>query len=311
MNHSTLLAALLLPACLAAPALAQIQIPINPKATFLRTNNDLSAVPAAAVPISALGVGVGQWLSIATAGAFSNSGSADNQRNLIAVFSSNNVLLADGVVNRVPGAIGAGPAFQTANTNFGNLPTNIAEDFIATNAKSNGTLVKVPPGATHIFYCIADGYYSSNGDANNDYMVVFNVGVPATMQGTAEDCELRTGVSALPTLLPDVKTAVPFTTIYAEVHQRYDISTNQIYLLAFDVFPTGGAPPIEALPGIHLGVNFGVVQFGLVGTTPALWSVFTSPGYTGDTVVLQAAFLTEQARNGWVETSDAHQIQLL
>jgi hypothetical protein len=311
MNHPTLLAALLLPACLAAPALAQIQIPINPKATFLRTSNDLSAVPAAAVPISALGVTVGQWLSIATVGAFSNNGGADNQRNLICVFSTNNVLAPDGVTNRVSGAIAAGPAFQTANTTYNNQPTNIDEDFVVTNSKTNGTLVKVPPGATHIFYCIADSYYSSNGDPNNDYMVVFSAGVPGTMQGTAEDCELRTGVSALPTLLPDVKTAVPFTTIYAEIHQRYNISTNQIYMLAFDAFPTGGAPPIEALPGIHLGVNFSILQFGLVSTVPAQWSVFTSPGYAGDTVVLQAAFLTDVARNGFVEASDAHQIQLL
>lgn len=311
MNHSPLLASLLLPALLAAPAVAQIQIPINPKATFLRTSNDPSAVPAAAVPLSALGVGVGQWLSVATVGAFSNNGSADNQRNLICVFSSNNVLSPDGVTNRVPGAIAAGPSFATANTTYSSLVTDIPQDFVAVNSISNGTLVKVPPGATHIFYCVADNYYSSNGDPNNDYFVVFNVGVPATMQGTAEDCELRTGVSALPTLLPDVKTAAPFTTIYAEIHQRYNISTNQIYLLVFDVFPTAGVPPLEVLQGVHVGPNFGIVQFGLVSTTPAQWSVFTSPGYSGDTIILQAAFLTDAARNGLVEMSDAHQIQLL
>ncbi|MBL9077451.1 MAG: hypothetical protein JNL08_08110 [Planctomycetes bacterium] len=310
MNHRIVLASLLLPLCAAAPALAQIQIPINPKATFLRTNIDAQAVPAAAVPLAALSVAPGQWLSISTTGGFSNNGSADNQRNLACVFSSSNVLSPDGVQNRVPGAIAAGTAYTSALTLNGNLPTDIPQDFAVTNTKSNGTLVKVPPGATHIFYAIADNSYSGNTDPNNDYFVVFAAGIPGSMQGTAEDCELLTGVSALPTLTPDVKTAVPFTTIYAEIRQRYDLTTNQVYLLAWDAFPTAGAPPLELLPGIHMGPNFAVAQFGLITTTPAQWSVFTAPGFAGDTIVLQAAFLTAQARNGWVETSNAHQIQL-
>ncbi len=311
MNHSILLAALLLPAGLAAPALAQIQIPINPKASYLRTYTDPSAVPAAAVPLSALGTGPGQWLNITTVGGFYNGGGVDNVKALACVFSSSSVLQADGIVHRVLNPIPAGTSFASSNTYYGNVTTDIAEDFLVSNSLANGTLVKVPPGATHIFFAIPDNYYSHNTDPNNDYFVVFSPGVPATMQGTAEDCELRTGISTTTTVTPDVKTAVPFTTIYATIHQRYGISAGQLYLLAFDVFPTAGAPPLEVLPGIRVGPNFAVLQFGLVSATPAQWSVFVSPGYAGDTLILQAAFLSDTARNGLLVTSDAHQIQLL
>jgi hypothetical protein len=311
MNHFTMFGALLLPVCLAAPAVAQIQIPINVKSTFYRTSNDASAVPAAAIPLSALGSGAGQWLHITTTGAFANNGSADNQKNLVCVFSSGPVLLADGVVARVPGAIAAGTWFVSANTSYSNLPTDIPQDFVVSNSQTNGTIVRVPPGATHIFYAIADNHYSGNTDANNDYAVVFSQGVPATMQGTFEDVELRTGISNLPTVTPDIKPAAAFTTIYAEIHQRYGVSNGLYYVFAFDVYPTGGVPPFEVLPGIHVGPNFAAVQVGIVTATPAQWSVFVPPGFGGGTVILQGAFLSNTCRNGLVEASDAHQIPLL
>lgn len=309
MNPITMFAALL--PCLAAPALAQIQIPINVKSTFYRTSNDAGAVPAAGVPLSALGVAPGQWLHIATAGGFFNGSGSDTTRNLACVFSSNGVLLPDGVVDRVQGAIGAGTSFTSSNTYYSNLTTNIPQDFVVANSVSNGTLVKVPPGATFIFFGIPDNYYSGNTDPNNDFMVVFAPGVPATMQGTAEDVELRTGISTLPTVSPDVKPAGAFTTIYAEIHQRFVVSNGLYYVLAFDVYPTGGAPPFEAVPGIHVGANFAAVQVGVVAASPAQWSVFVPPGYGGATVVLQAAFLSPDARNGLCAASDAHQIPLL
>ena len=81
------------PLLLPAFAAAQVQIPVNPRATYLRTENDPSAVPAPAIPLSALGVSAGQWLSITTVGAYADGGGSDTNRHLVCLFSSNPTLL--------------------------------------------------------------------------------------------------------------------------------------------------------------------------------------------------------------------------
>lgn len=312
------LAALLLPICGVANLAAQIQIPINTKATYLHTQSDPGAVPAPAIPIAALGVAPGQWLAITTVGSYSDNGGADSSKNLIAVFSNGPTLLADapGIVSRVPGAIATGANTVTGTTYYGASPTDIVADFVVTrNSWTNGTLVRVPVGATHLFLSVYSSgqnftYFSNNSDPNADYFVVFTPGVPTTLHGTAEHPELRTGVNGTPTAAPDVKPANPFSTLSVEVAQRWGVSTGELFLVGVNIFPTGGAPPVGPLPDFHMGANFVLVQIGVMTPAPGMWSFFVPPGSAGTTLIVQGFFLTNSARNGLLSSTDAHRIEL-
>ncbi|HEX5054787.1 MAG TPA: hypothetical protein VFZ65_23625 [Planctomycetota bacterium] len=316
MNTSTQLAALLLLPCFVATASAQVQIPINPKATYLRTENDPNAVPTPGIPLSAIGTAPGQWLSITTVGAYSDGGNPDTSKNLICVFSNSATLLpnAPGLVNRVPGAISAGADVVTPHTYYGNYATDIPQDFVVTrDTWTNGALVKVPVGATHIFFTVNDPswvHYSNNADPNSDYFVVFSAGSPPALHGTEEHCELRTGVNGAPTLTPEVKQAAPFSTLNADVGQKWGLSTGDLYLLAANLYLTAGSPPVGPLPDFYMGSTFVIVQVGVTAAAPAPWSFFVPPGQAGHTLILQGFFLTNTARNGLLSASDAHRIEL-
>jgi hypothetical protein len=317
MNSNHLFPVLLLFApLLERAATAQTPIPVNPRATYLRHENDASAVPSPGIPIGALGFSPGQWISISTTGAYSDGGGADNSRSLTCVFSSSVTLLPNGpgLVNRVPGAIAAGPTAGTAVTFYGALPTDIPQDFnVGRTGLANGTLVRIPPTATHLFISVNDPtytYFSNNADPNNDFFAVFAAATPPLLHGTKEHCELRTGVNGTPTAAPDVKQASPFATVSVEIHQRFGESNGQIYVHAANAFPTAGAPPVGPLPDIHMGATFVLVQFGVTATAPGLWSFFVPPGNAGTTLILQSFFLNSNARNGFIESSDAHRIQL-
>jgi hypothetical protein len=69
-------------------------------------------------------------------------------------------------LNRVPGAIDAGIAVVTWNTLFGNMSTDIPQDFRIAN-----TFVQVPVGANYLFVAAEDIYYSDNSDPDGDYAV--------------------------------------------------------------------------------------------------------------------------------------------
>lgn len=315
MNTRHLLPVLLLPV-LGDLALAQIQISVNPRATYLRTENDPSAVPSPAIPLSALGFAPGQWISITTTGAYSDGGGADTARSLTCVFSSTITLLPNspGLVNRVPGAVAAGPRTPTPITYYGALPTDIPQDFqVSEDGWANGTLVKVPAGATHLFVAVDDpnyAFWGNNTDPNSNFFAVFAAATPPNLHGTKEHCELRTGVNGTPTAQPEVKPASPFATVSVEVHQRFGISSNQIYVVGANIFSTAGSPPVGPLPDVHMGTNFVLVQYGVTAATPGLWSWFVPPGYPGTTLILQSFFLDGGARNGFLDCSDAHRIEL-
>jgi hypothetical protein len=313
MNILALARFSLLPLSLSAIAAAQVQLPVNPRATYLRTA-EAAAQPAPAIPLSAIGAVPGQYLRISTSGAFGYNGGSDTTRNLACVFSSNTSLLAASLTQRVPGAIAAGPALVTA-ANSGSALTDIAQDFvIGRNTWANGTLVLVPVGATHLFLSVfatsGANSWGNHSDPNNDFAVVFTPVSPATLQGTAEHPERLTGVGGTATATPDVKPAAAFTTLSVEVAQRYGVSTNDIWLLGVNLFPTGGAPPVGPLPNFHMGSTFVIAQTGVTTTNPGQWSFFVPPGYAGTTLVLQGFFLNSTARNGILSASDAHRIEL-
>ncbi|MCB9877323.1 MAG: hypothetical protein H6835_06945 [Planctomycetes bacterium] len=318
MNRSlfTLLLGLAAPL---AETCAQVSVPVNPKATYLGIANDAGALPAPGIPLSALGLAPGAWVHIATTGAYRYNGSSDTQRNLIAVFSSTPQLLTpvNGLVNRVPGAIPVvhGAPITTGITASLGQPTNIAEDFVVGRTGwSDSAVVQVPAGAVYVFLSVfgssTTNSFGGNSDPNNDYFAVFTPVAPATLQGTAEHCELRTGVGATPSTTPDVKPAAPFATVAVECAQRYGMSTGELFLIAANVYSTGNAPPVGPLPDFHVGIDALIVQVGVMTAAPGLWSLFAPPGHPGTTIVVQGFFLAPSAHNGLLSASDAHRIEL-
>jgi hypothetical protein len=312
MNHPLLFLTLTLGTV--ATLQAQVQIPVNPRATYIRVSNDPSAVPAPAIPLSAIGLVPGQLASISAVGGYSISSGADTNRNLICVFSSSATLLTGGNLVRVPDAIAAGPAAVTTNTAFSSLPTDIPQDFlVARTSWRSGTLVRVPAAATHLFLSVwstSPSFFGNLSDPNSDFAAVFAAGTPATLQGSAEHAELLTAVNGTPTLTPDVKPAAPFTTVSVEVGQRYGVNNGDLWALAANVFTTGGALPMGPLPDLHLGSGFLIVQSGVVTTAAGQWSFFVPPGFAGTSLVLQGAILEPTSRNGLLMASDAHRIEL-
>jgi hypothetical protein len=98
---------------------------------------------------------------------------------MIGVFSSTNVLLAPNFLNRVPGAIDAGMPVVTWSTLYGNMATDILQDFRIAN-----TIVQVPLGANYLFVAAEDIYYSDNSNPNGNYGVritVASVPEPSTI----------------------------------------------------------------------------------------------------------------------------------
>jgi hypothetical protein len=214
-------------------------------------------------------------------------------------------------VSRVPGAIAAGPYAVTPNTISGNLPTDLATDFVVSRTSwASSTLVKVPLGATYLFWSPSDGLFGNNSDPNADFAIVFTPVAPAALQGTAEHVELATAVNGTPTTTPDVKQAAPFSTISVEVRQRYGLSTGDLYVLGANLYPTANPAPVGPLPDTYMGTGYALVQAGITATTPGLWSAFVPPGLAGQTLILQGFTLNANARNGFVYASDAHRIEL-
>src|SRR5690606_6170559 len=127
------------------------------------------------VPLAAVGSGAGQLLSIRVTGHYQINGlGGDTQTPLIAVFSSNGTLLPDGQQYRLPGALAAGPSHTSANAYYGNLVTDIPQDFIISRTSwDNGLVVRVPVGATYVFVATTSSHYGNHSDPNSNFAVVF------------------------------------------------------------------------------------------------------------------------------------------
>jgi hypothetical protein len=170
-NHRLAVASLGLLTLAADPAPAQTTvIPLNPRGTFLRTNGD-SVVGPAVRTLASLGLAPGDRIRIHILGSYTQDAANTVTRDSVALFSSSDTLLAPtGTVQRVPGAIDAGEDFATANTFMGGLPTDIPQDFrLANPAGPLDPEVVVPAGATHLFLCAYDTYYTDNRDTDGDF----------------------------------------------------------------------------------------------------------------------------------------------
>lgn len=170
--------------CLSYTEAMAVTISIDPLRTFLFTNNDpcnpwcgSGSVPNS-IPIALgdLGISGGEFIQLERVGAYYdgaygygdgiNTLSLQTSTEMIGVFSSSNVLYDPNVLNRVPGAIDAGLPVVTWNTYFGNMSTDIPQDFRIAN-----TIAQVPLGANYLFVAAEDIYYSDNSDPDGDYAV--------------------------------------------------------------------------------------------------------------------------------------------
>jgi hypothetical protein len=158
-----------------------ITISIDPRATFLFTNNDpwsgIGSVPGTTpIALSALGISGGESIQLDEVGAWYDGhagygpgvdvSAMDTVKEMIGVFSSSNTLLAPNIFDRVPDALDAGVHIVTWNTLFGNMPTDSHDVFGITN-----TFLHVPVGANYLFVAAHDIYYSDNSDPNGDFAV--------------------------------------------------------------------------------------------------------------------------------------------
>jgi hypothetical protein len=151
-----------------------IPVRVSPAATFLRTNNDPPpTTDAKPINLAALGFAPGDKIRIQRIGAYSyGRGYPDTAVDMIGLFSTSDVLLPGYNQRRVLGAIAsaANPVF-TVPTYYGNLDTNIDEDFWISNTGTSEISVEIPAGAKFLFVAAPDGVYKDNSDPNNDFAV--------------------------------------------------------------------------------------------------------------------------------------------
>lgn len=152
------------------------EVKINPKATYLRTSQDPDALGAGAVSLASVGLAPGDWARIERKGFFVYiNGGPEEGRLLGGVFSSSDVLLGSDQLHRVPGAIAAGEVWETGATYFGQLPTDIPEDFRIDDGEEASVVVRVPAGAKHLFFTVPDSWYGDNKDPNGDFGALVTV----------------------------------------------------------------------------------------------------------------------------------------
>lgn len=174
---------------------------LDPRGTYLRTNSD-PAPDAVAIPLATIGVGGGQVIRIRRLGDLDNGPGGETYGTTIAVFTTSATLMPANQVARVPGAVDAGCDFATARTYFGQLATDIGEDFlVASGAGASATqdevVVVVPASATHVFVCPHDSLYHDNSDPDGDYGVEFTVLAPTAWSTLGGGVAGTMGVPAL------------------------------------------------------------------------------------------------------------------
>jgi hypothetical protein len=145
-------------------------IAIGPRGTWLRTNNDPSAVAPVAIDLAALGILPGAEISIERLGTWATTNVWPETRSeAMGLFSSSTTVLPGTNLNRVPGAIDAGEDVLTETTANGSQPTDIPEDFAI--AGETPTVLIVPNQATTLFVAVPDRFYGDNVDADQNLLI--------------------------------------------------------------------------------------------------------------------------------------------
>jgi hypothetical protein len=156
-----------------APAPTQLptRVYIDPTATYLLVTNETTA-NATPIDLASLGIFPGDLVGLTTLGSFFFTHQDTIPVNgMSGVFSSNSILLAPNLLNRVSGAIAAGGTpFVSQNTYRGDVPTDIPQDF---RIFSTNTTLRVPPGAAFLFVSAEDDlFYDNVSNATNLFSVL-------------------------------------------------------------------------------------------------------------------------------------------
>jgi hypothetical protein len=308
---------------LASAAAAQtIVLPLDPRATYLRTNNDAGAHNATAYSLASLGLTPGGWCRIEQTGDWRPSNShADASRGMLGIFSTSSTLLAPSTLARVPGAVAVGADAVSSNTYFGGLTTDVPTDFrIALSGTGPySTRFRIPVNAVYVFFSAADQLFYDNSDPDADLALLITAEAAPLWPGTGEDLEVLTGVSAPATAGPGVDlkfaaandlltlvAASPFATL-ANEPALFGVllgAANAPFLPAYGV-PELWIDPFSPLY-IPLLANFGALPAG--GST---LSLPVPPGLAGLAVVVQSVVVSPKARNGSYAAASAHVVVFL
>ncbi|MFO1076106.1 MAG: hypothetical protein U1E73_00105 [Planctomycetota bacterium] len=286
--------------------------PLDPRATFLRANNDAEQPPLV-IPLASLGATAGQWLEVRSIGALSPAPTwADAYRSFVGVFSSSNVVLPSTQQHRVPGALAAGPAYVSLPTFSGSLPTDIAEDFFFSNTgHTDRVVVRIPVGANHLVVGVYDSFYGDNTDPNGDLHVLARVVPAPQFAGTGEAIELATGVNGPATSTPEVKSAPAGSTVRVEVTQPIGLLGSSLWVIAGRLAPASQTLTLS-LPGVWVGLGSAVLASGITTTQPTwagVWTFTVPSGLQGLSMPVQAAVLAPSlARNNLYASSNAHRL---
>jgi|GEM_PF-763907 len=142
-----------------------VEIPLDPKATFIRAVG-VNQIPNG-VNLAVLGIAPGDTIRLTGLGDFKGTSSgSDNWLSKIGVFSATDVVLGATNPVRVPGAIDAGDNYMTNPTYVGSYPTDIPEDFFIDDIE-----IVVPSGALFLLLAVPDTYYQDNTDPDGDLAV--------------------------------------------------------------------------------------------------------------------------------------------
>lgn len=155
---------------------ASVTIPIDPRATYLRTNSDPGSIDATPIDLSLLGISPGDLLLLEQLGDFSFDVIGppirpDEVTSMVGVFSSSATLLGASNLHRVVGAtsaVGYIPLVDwvTDPTFVGGLTTDLAEDFLIGPAA-----VYVPVVGNFLFLTPSDSRFFDNGDPDHDFAI--------------------------------------------------------------------------------------------------------------------------------------------
>lgn len=149
------------------PAAADVEIALDPKATYLRTEADSMAVDAVAIDLGQANLIPGEFVRLEVLGNYSPHETApDSANGLAVVFSATNALGPSNVISRVSGAIDAGTDVATPPTREGQLPTDVPQDFAA-----DGVTLQIPCGVRYLFVSPIDDYFGDNSDADSSFAI--------------------------------------------------------------------------------------------------------------------------------------------
>ena len=136
---------------------------VDPAGTYLVTNPPDRPKAPTAIDLGALGIRAGDLIALRLFGAYNPSQSSTDTKQLLGgVFRGSGQFLAPGQGSIVSPFVSL-PSF------FGNIPTDISQDFTVPAAPF--IRLRVPPGATQILFTSGDSFFSDNTDPNGDLAV--------------------------------------------------------------------------------------------------------------------------------------------